>query len=66
MWVKVNGEPTALTDGCTVAELISQMGLQDRRIAVEWNEEIVPRSEHSTTVLVDGDELEIVHAIGGG
>lgn len=66
MNIKVNGELMVLPDGSSVADLIGQMELQGRRIAVELNLEIVPRSEHAQTSLKDGDELEVVHAIGGG
>ncbi|MGQ4877768.1 sulfur carrier protein ThiS [Billgrantia sp. LNSP4103-1] len=66
MQIQLNGEPRDLTEGLTVAQLVDSLGLAGRRIAVERNEEIVPRSEHDATRLVDGDRIEIVHAIGGG
>ncbi|WP_290907033.1 sulfur carrier protein ThiS [Halomonas sp.] len=46
--------------------MVESLGLAGRRIAVEVNEEIVPRSEHAVTRLVEGDRVEVVHAIGGG
>ncbi|UZE97988.1 sulfur carrier protein ThiS [Alkalimarinus alittae] len=52
--------------GATVADLIHVLALEGKRIAVELNMEIVPRSEHASTVLKQGDNLEVVHAIGGG
>lgn len=49
-----------------MADLVHLLSLEGKRIAVELNMEIVPRSEHPTTILNQGDNLEIVHAIGGG
>lgn len=66
MRIQMNGEPFELADGQTVAELIAQLDLTGRRVAVELNLDIVPRSQHASTVLVDGDRVEVVHAIGGG
>ncbi|MBN8412909.1 sulfur carrier protein ThiS [Halomonas denitrificans] len=66
MQIQLNGEPHALDREQTVAELIDALGLGGRRIAVELNEDIVPRSQHAQTPLADGDRIEIVHAIGGG
>ena len=64
--VTVNGEQQQLAAGATVADLVATMDLQGRRVAVECNLEIVPKTEHATTLLKTGDVLEIVHAIGGG
>ena len=64
--VTVNGEPQALAVGSTVADLVATLDLQGRRVAVECNQEIVPKAEHASTPLQSGDVLEIVHAIGGG
>ncbi len=66
MQIQLNGEARDLATGLTVAQLVDDLGLAGRRIAVERNEEIVPKSEHDTTRLADGDRIEIVHAIGGG
>jgi sulfur carrier protein len=52
--------------GTTVAQLISELGLGDRRVAVERNRNVVPRAEHATTVLSEGDRLEVVTFVGGG
>ncbi len=64
--IRLNGEPHTLAIGLTAADLVEQLGLSGRRIAVEINEEIVPRSQHADTPLADGDHVEVVHAIGGG
>jgi sulfur carrier protein len=62
----VNGEPRATRDGQTVTELLAELGLDPRQVAVERNREIVPRAEHGQAVLADGDQLEIVTFVGGG
>jgi sulfur carrier protein len=64
--VIVNGAAHRLEQPLDVAALIARLALQGKRIAVERNGEIVPRSAHGSTVLADGDRLEIVVAVGGG
>lgn len=66
MRIQLNGEPFELPDGQSVADLIGRLDLAGRRVAVELNLDIVPRSQHASTVLNDGDQVEVVHAIGGG
>jgi len=61
----VNGEPHTF-NGATVAELVADLHLTGRRLAVEVNREIVPKSEHGSHTLQEGDTVEVVHAIGGG
>jgi sulfur carrier protein len=64
--VTVNGTVRQLSEPMTVAKLLEQTGLAGKRIAVELNGEIVPRSRLSEVQLTDGDKLEIVVAVGGG
>lgn len=66
MHITVNNEPRELLPASSVADLIEQLRLGGRRVAVERNGEILPRSLYAETRLADGDRLEIVHAIGGG
>jgi sulfur carrier protein len=66
MQVIVNGTPQPLPDGATVALLLERMALAGKRVAVERNGEIVPKSLHPQVPLADGDRLEIVVAVGGG
>jgi sulfur carrier protein len=67
MNVKINGAWTALSEATpSVASLIERMALGGKRIAVELNGRIVPRSRYAQTVLGDGDRIEIVGAVGGG
>lgn len=61
----VNGDALAF-EGNTISDLITQLDLHNRRLAVEVNREIITKSEHDQFVLFDGDSIEIVHAIGGG
>ncbi len=66
MQITVNGEHRGITAESYLQDLIADLQLQDKRLAIEINREIVPRSEFTTTLLQDGDVIEIVHAIGGG
>ncbi|GLZ85218.1 sulfur carrier protein ThiS [Metapseudomonas resinovorans] len=66
MRIQLNGESFELPDGQTVADLISRLDLAGRRVAVELNLDIVPRSQHAAIALCEGDRVEVVHAIGGG
>lgn len=66
MRIQLNGEPYELADGQTIADLLAGLELTGRRVAVELNQDIVPRSLHSDTALREGDRVEVVHAIGGG
>ncbi|HCW91481.1 MAG TPA: thiamine biosynthesis protein ThiS [Marinobacter sp.] len=66
MKIELNGELRELSAGATVADLIDQLSLTGKRLAVEVNEDIVPRSQHAERRLNDGDRVEVVHAIGGG
>jgi len=66
MDIHLNGEPRELPDPCTVAQLLELAGFGQRRVAVEVNGAIVPRSTHAGHALHAGDRVEIVHALGGG
>lgn len=66
MQITLNDQPRNLTRGASVAELVHDLGLDGRRLAVEVNGDIVPGSRHRERVLAEGDRVEIVHAIGGG
>lgn len=64
--VVINGQSQTVKVGTTVATLIESLGLRDRRVAVERNRSVVPRAQHASTVLADGDRLEVVTYVGGG
>ena len=64
--ITLNGEERRFPAPLTVAGLLDRLGLDRRKVAVERNEEIVPRSLYDATRLAEGDQLEVVHFIGGG
>lgn len=66
MPITLNGQAEEIPASLTLSQLLEQRKLAGKRVAVERNGEIVPRSAHAQTVLEDGDRIEIVHAIGGG
>ena len=66
MDILLNGTPRTFAEACTIASLLDAEHLADRRVAVEVNGAIVPRSLHATHALQAGDRVEIVHALGGG
>ncbi len=66
MRVTINGEPQSLNEGLMLADLLHQLQLNQRRIAVEVNREIVARELYAAHTLTEGDEIEIVHFVGGG
>lgn len=66
MQIQVNGEAQEISEDATLNDLIEQLQLVGKRIAIELNLEIIPRSEHASTRLKSDDQVEIVHAIGGG
>jgi sulfur carrier protein len=64
--LSVNGEPRRVPAGCTVARLVEESGLGDRKVAVAVNREVVPRSRFAERALGAGDRVEILEAVGGG
>lgn len=66
MNILFNGESQTVRDGITIAELLDELTLDPRRVAVEVNLELAPRDRHSETTLNDGDQLEVVTLVGGG
>ena len=64
--ITVNGEARALPDGATVASLLAELGLAERKVAIERNLAIVPRSLFAQTPLAPGDAVEVVTFVGGG
>jgi sulfur carrier protein len=66
MRLTINGEERTLSGVGDVAALVAALGLDARKVAVERNLEIVPRSVYARTAIADGDRIEIVHFIGGG
>jgi sulfur carrier protein len=64
--VTLNGTPREVPPGTTVAALLEAAGIDARRIAVERNLEVVPKTRHATTPLSEGDRVEVVTMVGGG
>jgi len=66
MRLVVNGEERQVGASTTVKQLLVSLGLADTLVAVERNEEVVPRARHESTELIEGDRVEVVHFVGGG
>jgi thiamine biosynthesis protein ThiS len=66
MEIFLNGNSQQVEDGLNIAKLLKQLDLENKRLAVEINLEIVPRSQFDSYILSAGDRVEIVRAIGGG
>ena len=64
--ITVNSQQQQLNEACSIADFLVEQGLTGKRLAVELNRQIVPRSQHLELMLSDGDSMEIIHAIGGG
>jgi len=63
--IQLNGDRCCVS-ALTLEELVAELGLEQRMIAIERNLEVVPRSQYRATALQDGDRIELVHMIGGG
>ena len=66
MRLVVNGEERQVEPNTTVKQLLAALGLGETLVAVERNEEVVPRAQHESTELDEGDRVEVVHFVGGG
>jgi len=66
MRLTINGEDSHFGDALTIGDLVGELALDPRKVAIERNFEIVPKSAYFETSLSDGDRLEIVHFVGGG
>lgn len=64
--IRVNGEPRRIPGGLSVSQMLSELGLDPLRVAVERNLEVVPRSRLAEVLVEDGDVFEVVHFVGGG
>jgi thiamine biosynthesis protein ThiS len=64
--VTLNGEPRELSDGSTIQDVVQSLGLQEQQVAVEHNRSILKREKWNETAVAEGDQLEIVHFVGGG
>jgi len=66
MHIILNGEPREVGDKSSLSQLVHRLQLTGKRLAIEVNQDIIPRSTHDSYILKEGDQVEIVHAIGGG
>ncbi len=66
MNITINDDTHSVPSGFTIADLLEQLGMKSKYVAVERNLELIPRAEHSDCLLVEGDKLEIVTLVGGG
>ena len=66
MQIQLNGKPTTVETGTTISDLLAQLELTGKRVAVEINRQIVPRSQHDSHAVQDNDFVEVVVAVGGG
>lgn len=66
MTIVCNGEPRTIAPGTTIAELLAELKLNSRQVAVEVNLDVVPRAQHAAHVLQVGDRVEFVTLVGGG
>ncbi len=66
MKLRINGEERTFAAAASLDALVEQLGMKADRVAIELNREIVPRARWNETPLRDGDELEVVHFVGGG
>ncbi|MBI3996570.1 MAG: sulfur carrier protein ThiS [Candidatus Omnitrophica bacterium] len=66
MSIVVNGQAREVAEGATVTQLLEQLKIEPARVVVELNLTILKRAEHPTTVLKEGDRVEVVHFVGGG
>jgi len=64
--ITVNGEPREVASGMTIADLLEELDLRPKFVAVERNRELVPRARHAECKLAENDELEVVTLVGGG
>jgi len=66
MTLTINGENRTFSSIATVSDLLSHLGMKSDRVAIELNRDLLPRDRWASTQLSDGDQLEIVHFVGGG
>lgn len=64
--LEINGTQREVAESTTLAELLAELDVNTRHVAVEVNRELIPRTEHATHALAEGDQLEIVTLVGGG
>ncbi|OAB43760.1 sulfur carrier protein ThiS [Paenibacillus glacialis] len=67
MKIEINGEQVEIPSNCTtITDLLVHFGLETKIVIIEWNKQILEKSNHDKTGISDGDRIEIVHFVGGG
>ena len=66
MVIILNGEQSQFEDQCSISRMLEILDLQEKRLAVEVNQQVIPRAEHDSFVLTTNDRVEIIQAVGGG
>ena len=66
MEIIINGKQASCADKCSITHLLARLALQGKKLAVEVNQEVIPKTEHATFMLSAGDRVEIIQAVGGG
>jgi sulfur carrier protein len=66
MQIVLNGQSTQVVDRCSITKILEILELQNQRVAVEVNREVIPRVQHESFVLSSDDQVEIIQAVGGG
>jgi thiamine biosynthesis protein ThiS len=64
--IEINGEPRNVADESYLSDLVRELSLPPERVAIELNKEVVRRADWATTLMTEGDRIEIVHFVGGG
>ena len=66
MYIELNGQNTQIEESCSIKQMLEKLKLQEKRLAVEVNQVVIPRADHATFLLSAGDHVEIIQAVGGG
>ena len=64
--IRLNGETAEVPEGASLVDLVARLGLEGRRVAIECNQDIIPRDRHAAHILCAGDVVEVVQFVGGG
>jgi sulfur carrier protein len=64
--IKVNGEEISIPEDSNIQDLVAELGYKNKRIAIEVNETIIPKSKHQSYLLESSDRVEVINAVGGG
>ncbi|MFK7795170.1 MAG: sulfur carrier protein ThiS [Gammaproteobacteria bacterium] len=66
MQIVLNGQIIQVVDQCSITKMLETLALKNQRVAVEVNQEVIPRAQHNSFALSSGDKVEVIQAVGGG